>query len=220
MPAPFTLQQTKVEVHAKTRVDSARRFFLIVLAFAALLPLGLWFVSLRVPANTFVLFVGLQGGMTVLALIATGYFWYRAHKNLPNYATQTRITWTIGCRDIEHSWDIGGLGPCEGWRDVVVRCVQLPKRGGKMLAMPAMKVMIDNDGQSIAQGKIAPNDKHRHLGRVDKAGKPIRIMLSHDRPEDASDELPWEVEISVQGDPNPPETLTARPLALDAPSSS
>lgn len=212
-PPPIELPRTKVEENASTRADSMRRLFLFVVALAVLMPLGIlttWFMA---PPDVFIVVMSMQIAWVVVALAVTGLMWMRARKNLPNYANQTRITWAMECRDIEHSWDVEGLGPCEGWRHVAVRCVRLPKRQGKMLAVPSLKVMVDNEEKSLASRKLQEKGNTQSVALVDKAGKPIRIMISHDRPEDASDELPWAVEVLVQGDPNPPETLTATPLA-------
>ena len=211
-PPPTELLRTEVQENAATSADTMRWYFRLAVGVSALVPLAILATWLLAPPNMVLPVAIMQIAWVAIALTVLGLLWKRARKDLPNYANQTRITWRFECRDIEHSWDIEGLGPCEGWRRVAVRCVRLPKRQGKMLAVPALTVMIDNEDRSLASGRMSPGSNNEYVTRVDKDGKPIRIMLSHDDPEHASDELPWEVEIVVQGDANPPETLVATPL--------
>lgn len=213
-PPPIELPRTKVEENASTGADTARWFFLLAVGVSVLMPLGILATRFMAPPNMFVVIMSMQITGVAVVLTVTGLMWMRARNNLPNYANQTCITWKLECRDIENSWDVVGLGPCEGWRHVAVRCVRLPKRQGKMLAVPSLKVMVDNEEKSLASRKLQEKGNTQSVALVDKAGQPIRIMISHDDPEHASDELPWEVEIIVQGDANPPETLTATPLRL------
>lgn len=197
-PPPVELPRSKVEENAPTAADTARLYSLLAVGLAVLMPLGILATWFFVPADMFVMVMSMQIAWVVLALAGTGFMWKRARGE---------------CRDTAHSWDVVGLGPCEGWRRVAVRCVRLPKRQGKRLAVPALRVMVDNEDRSLASGTIAPNDKRASIACVDKAGRPVRIMLSHERAEDASDEFPWLVEIAVQSDPNPPETLVATAVA-------
>lgn len=213
VPATVSVSRTKVEEDAPTRVDSARWLFFVAVGLAVVMPLGILATRATVPPDVFLMVMSMQIGVVVIALGVSGLLWHMARKNFSNYATRTRVTWTLESREIEGSLDVSGLGPCEGWRDVTIMCVRLPKRRGKMLAMPSLRVMVDNEEQSLASGTLRDGGKKQDLSLVDKAGKPIRFMISHAEPEDASDELPWEVEISVQGDPNPPETLVATALA-------
>lgn len=212
-PPPVELPRSKVEENAPTAADTARLYFLLAVGLAVLMPLGILATWFFVPADMFVMVMSMQIAWVVLALAGTGFMWKRARGDLTNYANQTRIIWTLECRDTAHSWDIAGLGPCEGWRRMAVTCVRLPKRQGKWLALPALKVTVDNEDRPLASGTIAPNDKRASIACVDKAGRPVRIMLSHQRAEDASDEFRWLVEIAVQGDPNLPETLVATAVA-------
>lgn len=214
-PPSIELLRTSVQENAPSGADTARWYFLIALGISMLMPLGTLAAWFTVPPNMFVLVVSMQVAWVLVALTATGLFWMRARKRLPNYANQTRNIWTLACRDVEHSWEVAGLGSCEGWRRVAVRCVRLPKRQDKMLAVPALKVEIYDDEKAIASGRILENGNTQHVGLLDKAGKPLRIMIAHDRPEHASDEFPWEVEVMVQGDANVPETLVATPSALN-----
>lgn len=211
-PPPIELLRTEVQENAATSADTMRWYFRLAVGVSALMPLGILATWLMAPPNMVLPVALVQVVWMAIALTVLGLFWQRARKDLPNYANQTRITWKLECRDIEHSWDIEGLGPCEGWRRVAVRCVRLPKRQGKMLEVPMLNVMVDNGEKTLARGRLSEKGNTQHVALVDKAGKPIRIMISHDRREDASDELPWAVEVLVQGDPNPPQTLTATAL--------
>lgn len=213
-PPPIELLRTEVRENAATSADTMRWYFRLAVGVSALIPLAILATWLMAPPNMVLPVALVQVVWIAIALTVLGLFWQRARKHLPNYANQTRITWRFECRDIEHSWDIEGLGPCEGWRHVAVRCVRLPKRQGKMLAVPMLNVMVDNGEKTLARGRVSEKGNNQYVALVDKAGKPIRIMITHDDPEHASDEFPWEVEVKVQGDVNPPDSLTATALAL------
>lgn len=213
----ITLPRTEFIEQAKTKADSARTLFLLVVGFAALLPIAAVVMHFTVPRDVFFFFLAFQITMTLICMGVAGFFWHRAHKNLPNYASRVQAAWNLECRDIEHAWDVEGLGSCEGWRDVAIECVRLPKRQGKMLAIPSLKVMVDNERRSLLSRELRDSDNNRSVSFTDKDNRPLRILISHTKPEEASDELPWEVKISVRGDPNPPETLVANPVDTGKP---
>ncbi len=213
----ITLPRTEFIEQAKTKADSARTLFLFVVGFATLLPIAAIVTHFTVPRNVFFLFLAFQITMTLVCMGVAGFFWYRAHKNLPNYASRVRAAWNLKCRDIEHAWDVEGLESCEGWRDVAIECVRLPKRKGKMLAIPSLKVMVDNERRSLLSRELQDSDNNISVSFTDKDNRPLRIMIAQAKPDAASDELPWEVKISVRGDPNPPETLVASPVDTGKP---
>lgn len=212
LPNAITLPRTEFEEQAKTRADSARRFFLLTLGLAAVVPIIVLVMRSFVQPDVFLMMMSIQIGGAVICVAVAGIYWWRMHKTLPNYASRVRATWNLESSDTEHAWDVEGLGACEGWRDVAIECVRLPKRRGKMLAIPSLAVMVDNEQRSLVSRELRDTDKGRTIFVTDKDNRPLRIMISHAKPEEASDELPWEVKISVQGDPNPPEKLVAEPM--------
>lgn len=220
LPEPIQLERTKVEEVSRDNTESAQRFMVILIVFAilnAVILIAFW--QLLPPGG--MVFLALAEVMTaVFVLSFAAGRWRHAHRNQHQYATRTRITWTLRCRDVYHSWNVDGWGPGEGWRDLRIECMKLPKRPGKWLAVPRLRVFVDNGERALASKELGTGEDSRGMRVTDKFGKPLRILLSQSRPDEASLDEPWEVEISVLGDANPPDTPTATPLALDGPSTS
>lgn len=91
--------------------------------------------------------------------------------------------------------------------------MKLPGRQGKWLAVPRLRVFVDNGEHVLATKEIGTGEDSGSLQFTDTFGKPLRVMLSQNNSDEASLDEAWEVEITVESDPNPPETLTATPLA-------
>lgn len=213
LPEPIEVERTNVEEVSHSKTEAARRTLLIFIVFVILNAVILAAFWRFFP----------PGGMVVLAaaeiVIAAFVLSYatvqlrHAQRNQHQYATRTRISWTLRCRDIEHTWNVEGWGPCEGWRDVHIQCMKLPRRPGKWLAGPRLRVFVDNGEHVLATKEMGTGEDSGSLRFTDKFGKPLRVMLSHDNPDEASLDEAWEVEITVESDPNPPEQLVATALA-------
>lgn len=213
LPEPIQLDRTEVKEDAGDRLESARRILFLFVLFAFLNTAIIIASWPHFPPANMVMIATTEAVLAAFVLSVAGWSWSRARGNQQHYATRTRITWKLSCRDVEHSWDVTGFGPCEGWRDVRVACTRLPKRKGKWLAVPGLRVLVDNGERALASKKLSESEDSGHLRITDKFGKPLRIMLTQERPEEASLDEPWEVEITVESDPNPPDTLTATALA-------
>ena len=214
---PIQLISDKQENSVPGAIRSARWLFSFALVLAALIPVGMWImnnVGNPIPTDMLHLLMLLQAFVGVLMLAYAGLRWHRAKRNQGRYLGTTLMHWTFRCDDIECAWDVSGFDACEGWREVGVLCRRLPKRRGKVLAVPQLKVSITNEDSELASGKISQSGKIDRIGIIDGEGKPMRIMISHVKPEDASTDQPWEVEITLFGDPTPPTTLSATPLDL------
>ncbi len=212
-PEAIEVERTKVEEVSQNKVESARRILSILIVFAilnAVILAAFWRFS---PPGGMIFLVTAELVVAAFVLSFATIQLRQAQRNQHKYATRTRISWTVRCCDIYHTWNVEGWGPCEGWRDVRIQCMKLPGRRGKWLAVPRLRVFVDNGEHVLATKEIGAGEDSGGLRFTDTFGKPLRVMLCQDNPDEASLDQAWEVEITVESDPNPPETLTATPLA-------
>ena len=213
LPEPIKVERTKVEEVSQSKVEAARRTLSILIVFAILNAVILAAFWRFFPPGGMVFLATAELVIAAFVLSFATVQLRHAQRNQHLYATRTRISWALRCRDIHHTWNVEGWGPCEGWRDVRIQCMKLPGRQGKRLAVPRLRVFVDNGEHVLATKEIGAGEDSGSVRFTDTFGKPLRIMLSQNNSDEASLDEAWEVEITVESDPNPPETLTATPLA-------
>ncbi|MEO1278813.1 MAG: hypothetical protein AAFV77_07655, partial [Planctomycetota bacterium] len=144
-------------------------------------------------------------------------FWCFHARRRRFFMSRRQVVWEFSATGGQDSWSIDGLLACEGWRSVTVTCKRLPKNRDRRSAFPELRVLIDSAPMVPRAHHLTERGDHRSVSRIDKAGEPLRILLTHTRPEVASEDEPWEVEIGVRGDPSPPKSLRATSLSTVGP---
>lgn len=209
--ARIEIEPLSEEEDATDRVTARRRWFV---AYAVISGLGgpaviafmAWKQQSQLPPTTVVFLVAT---FAILGIAMPGFSWWRAVREGGNFRSRKRVIWEFSETGADASWHLEGFGPCEGWRTIWVECKKLPARPDKRFAAPMLRILIDNSRAVVKAGEATEGGDNPSISVVDKVGEPVRILITHARPDEAAPNWPWTVEVGVHGDPNPPQKLVA-----------
>lgn len=215
LPSSVVVQSTDAPTSISNRLSRVK---FVTIAFGGI---GLFHALIMMPfvllSPTLKLAVMFAFSPSCLLLVGSisGAYWTRLVRNERHYTTDQCFAWEVTCYGTDSAVALAGLDECDGWRDIEVCCKSLPVNPEKWLPISSIRVQVERDEGVFRRVWGLGTGKSERLRAIDREGRPLRIVLSHQWPDEASEDLPWVVQVAVRGDPSPPETLTATRFPLD-----